>query len=403
MTSSSPKSETNAASAFVCDCDELVRSACAGEAFYKKHLGRRYCVFHYPLQDKSGDFRAALRRKQDAQDYDFRGVWFPASLDFSKFEFSTEADFSFATFSASTLFFSTTFSGEANFSFATFSAGVNFSRATFNNKANFSHAKFSVVAEFSNATFSKEANFSTAAFSAWAYFTYAIFGDYVRFAGYVGSKVFNNQATLDLQFARMEKPEHVFFHTLTLRPHWFVNVDARKFDFTHVDWDSLSIEDEIKSLKSKPVSSPHRRLAIVCRQLAVNAEENNRYEEASKFRFMAMEARRLETWKGFAPWRLSWWYWLASGYGERIGQAFLVLLAIMTLFAVLYVMTGHMRVRRAMDVLGAANYSLNVMALQKPEPKSTAGLTPLLITFETILGPVQAALLALAIRRKFMR
>jgi hypothetical protein len=35
--------------------------------------------------------------------------------------------------------------------------------------------------------------------------------------------------------------------------------------------------------------------------------------------------------------------------------------------------------------------------------KSVAGLTPLLVTFETILGPVQAALLALAIRRKFMR
>ncbi|MFY9611034.1 MAG: hypothetical protein WAU45_20785 [Blastocatellia bacterium] len=48
-------------------------------------------------------------------------------------------------------------------------------------------------------------------------------------------------------------------------------------------------------------------------------------------------------------------------------------------------------------------YSLAVMSLQKPEPKPLTGTAQTLVLLETILGPVQAALLALAIRRKFMR
>lgn len=51
----------------------------------------------------------------------------------------------------------------------------------------------------------------------------------------------------------------------------------------------------------------------------------------------------------------------------------------------------------------ALTYSLGVMSLQKPEPKPLTGTAQTLVLLETILGPLQAALLALAIRRKFMR
>ena len=33
------------------------------------------------------------------------------------------------------------------------------------------------------------------------------------------------------QFAKIEEPSRVSFHTIILRPHWFVNVNAREFDF----------------------------------------------------------------------------------------------------------------------------------------------------------------------------
>ena len=48
-------------------------------------------------------------------------------------------------------------------------------------------------------------------------------------------------------------------------------------------------------------------------------------------------------------------------------------------------------------------YSAGVMALQRPEPRPATTPAQTIVLLETILGPVQAALLALAIRRKFMR
>jgi hypothetical protein len=471
----SPTPDTAADSAFVCDYKDWARSACAGEAFYQEHEGKRYCVLHYPGKEKSAAFAGALKRKLDAQDYNFRGVWFPDKLDFSKFEFNAEVDFSSATFSAvayfraatfraGVYFRSATFRAEANFIAATFRAVAYFRAATFNAKADllfatfsagayFNYATFRAGADFGSATFRALADFYSATFNAEANLGSATFGAQVRFAGDVERRVFVKQSSLNFQFASIAKPEQVSFHTLTLRPHWFVNMDARKFEFTNVDWDWRDTNEEVEGLKRNKVSLPHRMLAIACRQLAVNAEENNRYEEASRFRFMAMDARRLKWqeklegnffkaqskalgkaltktsvrlgrslrrrraaqgrtrirfkrflrvyWKDFDL--LHWLYWAASGYGEKITRAFVLLMMIWIFFAALYTLTGHIRVHRATDVLGAVNYSLNVMALQKPEPKSVAGLTPLLITFETILGPVQAALLALAIRRKFMR
>jgi hypothetical protein len=136
---------------------------------------------------------------------------------------------------------------------------------------------------------------------------------------------------------------------------------------------------------------------------------------------MAMEARRLDTWKGFTPWRLIWWYWLASGYGERVWRAFLVLLGVWLLFAALYTQVGFSRweprVSNEQDATAARrddtgaplppartlSYSLAVMLLQKPEPRPATNTANVLSMLETILGPLQAALLALAIRRKFMR
>lgn len=43
------------------------------------------------------------------------------------------------------------------------------------------------------------------------------------------------------------------------------------------------------------------------------------------------------------------------------------------------------------------------MTLQKPEPRPETTEAQTLVALETVLGPLQAALLALAIRRKFTR
>jgi hypothetical protein len=133
---------------------------------------------------------------------------------------------------------------------------------------------------------------------------------------------------------------------------------------------------------------------------------------------MAMDARRLERWRGFAFWTLGWWYWLASGYGERVWRAFAVLIVIWLLSAVLYVSLGYPngemwskpekptaeeQYKETHKWSSAILYSAGVMTLQKPEPRPATNAAQGLVMLETILGPVQAALLALAIRRKFMR
>ena len=149
-------------------------------------------------------------------------------------------------------------------------------------------------------------------------------------------------------------------------------------------------------------------LAITYRRLAVNAEENHRYEEASRFRLLAMQAQRLQSWKGFDFRKLSWWYGLASGYGERVWQALLVLVAILIVSALLYTQVGFATARRdevgvPLNLSDAITYSAAVMTLQKPDPRPATTAAKAIVLTETILGPLQAALLALAIRRKFMR
>lgn len=367
---------------------------------------------------------------------------FDAAADFSESTFNGEAYFSSATFSSAANFRKTKlnakayfgnvtfgeianfrkaiFGKEANFGDATFSAAVDFREVSFEAKADFIHSTFSGAADFTSATFSAATDFRSSTFSGDVEFisctlsgetdfSDATFRDYVKFAGDESKLVFSSTSSLSLEFARIEKPDHLSFHTLSLRPHWFVNIDASKFDLTNVKWRPRGINVEIKALEGKKASSIHRLLAIACRQLAVNAEDNHRYEEASMFRYMAMDVRRRERWRGLAFWRLGWWYWLASGYGERIWRALVTLLLIWLVFAAAYMITGHIKPLELpgyndyiKEFVAALNYSLQVLTFQKPD-KPAGFLTPLLVTFETILGPVQAALLALAIRRKFMR
>src|SRR5882724_12275356 len=81
-----PRSET----AFVCDCEESLRSACKGLPSYKNGP---HCVLHSSLNDKSADFKVAFDRKLNNRDFDFRGVRFPDEVNFSRFAFSEGADF----------------------------------------------------------------------------------------------------------------------------------------------------------------------------------------------------------------------------------------------------------------------------------------------------------------------
>jgi hypothetical protein len=123
-----------------------------------------------------------------------------------------------------------------------------------------------------------------------------------------------------------------------------------------------------------------------------------------------MEARRKRDWQGSWPISFTFWYWLLSGYGERVVRAFLVLSAMIIGFAVLYVLIGFIKVDLCSlsGVLQAfwepILYSLGAITRQNDTLAGSASLAlRSLVILEGIFGPLQIGLIALALRRQFMR
>lgn len=367
---------------------------------------------------------------------EFDSAQFSAPADFNAAEFKSEAGFGQAEFASQAGFFSTQFAEDANFQMANFKETANFISSSFAGNACFGYSKFASTAAFANAVFTADADFSLANFNGETDFASTQFQENAQFSqtNFGGKTYFSNaefqkaanfvsailkdnfifigkilsaqHAKLDLGLAVIEKPERVSFRECKLRPEWFLLTDPRKFEFDNVEWAGL--EEELERLKAKGERN-HKQHHLMYRQLATNAEENHRYAEASHFRFASLEARRLESFRGFVPWRLEWWYWLASCYGESVGRAFLVFMAVIFLFTFSYTQVGFdysaktLPAVRPLELKEAAVYSLNVSILQKPEPKPFSTSAKLLVWLETVLGPAQAAFLALAVRRRFMR
>jgi hypothetical protein len=357
-------------------------------------------------------------------DANFVATIFSGDVNFSSVRFGAKADFNVASFSAPANFSAASFAADADFFFASFSARADFLSAIFFAAAGFSAASFNDAADFSFATFSADAQFSKARFFDAAIFIGTIFKSLFHFEGSTKKRSFGDQQQLNFQTAQFEKPDRVTFHTLDLRPHWFVNVDSRKFVFHDVEF-RFKPKKELKSLKNVLGGAHHRQLEIACRQLALNAEENHRYRQAADLRYAAMDARRLEwiqdreTKKKFEF--LHSLYWMASGYGERVTRAVMMLGLLWLVFAFSYTVVGfeHKTPKPIANQSGIAaqedeagkplplkkvfTYSLGVMSLQKPDPKPVTVAAQTLVIIETIFCPIQAALLALAIRRRFMR
>ncbi len=440
------------------EADEI-SPPCENLPFYKSFEGKKYCVLHYPQQDKFKDFENVLKEKLAREDYNFRGVWFPDGIYFGRYCFQSSVDFTYAifngeanfemcifeqeavfesvsfkldaifngvTFRLFTSFFDSKFYKSAIFSDAEFGdlkliGEVSFYGTLFLSIANFLGTRFNCSVEFGFAKFNDSVSFEFSYFGSIADFKDALFKDSVKFSGEYFrvynnnseekiNKVFSDETSLNLQFAVFEKPELVSFHTTSLRPYWFVNTDPRKFEFTDVEWGNLekskkAVKSEIEDLTSRRyenLTSPHRLLTITCRRLAYNAEENNRYDEASSFRYLAMDSQRLEVSNGLSPQTLNWWYWLLSGYGEDWKRAFIWLIGYLFVCSVLYAIPLSI-FKDEMSFWNSIGYSLNVFALQRPEPRPANWFAILIVGLEAILTPLQAALLILAVRRKFMR
>lgn len=419
--------------------------------------------------------------------YDFRYVWFPSKLDLTNYKFLAKADFSSATFSEMADFSSATFSDSVNFwsasflrgaafrsvkfssdtSFwsalfveetdfnkATFFADAIFYKSVFKNTINFYKVTFTIKTDFTEAIFEENAIFKTTLFekTSRTYFhrvkfykaidlSYTDFGGYFSFQGEHNNRLFiGEKVLLNLQKTRIGDAKKISFHTIRLESSWFINTDATGFIFTdchwkYIDGSRLSVNRELNNLKQRGIRNSNALLTKTCWQLADNHEESKSFPEASLFRQLANESKRLENNNGWKFWSLHWLYWRSSFYGESPLRAGLILAAILLFFSFAFMLTDFQVCPKEQTIsvsleadktnstcqtfAGACNcqkrglkldtgeailHSLTTATFQNVEyRKPVSAWSEFWVILEKILVPLQAALLALAIRRKFMR
>jgi len=378
---------------------------------------------------------ASFRRVKFSAYADFRLATFSDYVDFTWAVFSAEANFINAAFLDYAMFKLTEFSANANFDSVIFSGDANFRSATFNKDAFFRESVHSNTTIFSDVTFSSDAYFRASKFgetsqiffqrtnfSQLIELSYALIENYIVFEGTQENRLFiENNSKIVLENLRISDAKKISFQTIRMEPNWFVNTDASGFIFTdckleYADKKNLNVEIELEKLKDRRFENPYKILTKACWQLADNHEEMKSFPKASLFRQMANESKRLEDNNGWKFWSLHWWYWLSSFYGERPLRAGLVLVGILLLFVIAFMFSDFQVCpivktipettcqARTLNVWESTLQSLATATFQSIEyikPYSKA--TMFLVILEKILAPLQGALFALAIRRKFMR
>ena len=479
------------------DCDACVSNWC-GVKFPAEFQGKYFrcdpnyeeidgalCILHY--RDAARDAArcaAAIERKKQAGDFNFRGVLFCGAVefkglienaDFSNAIFSGETDFRGATFSGVTHFNSAAFSdvvyfnnatfyGLAHFSGATFNSVAHFNSAafnpvalfnstTFNGAADFTHVKFSGVAQFdrtrflgaarffiamfsgkadftiarfngdanffgvrfcsaadfSNATFSNTADFGGATFSSTADFSAVAFKDRILFTDLAKERNEHGERTRDevelvLIWATFGQPEKVLFRNVNLSETRFLHVDLRRLCFANVIWPPVLLDER----KAKEKDYPH--LEAIYRQLRQNYEEGRNYPDAGHFYYGEMQMRRKSL-----PWlrryllSLTTLYWLSNGYSQRPARAFAWIGVLFLFFTGLYKLGGlQLQPSYSGPVTHATGAALLHCAevLTFARERTYAPASPAwgwVSVAQTMVMPLQLALFALAVRRKFQR
>ena len=143
--------------------------------------GNKYCFLHLPSSKSPSVFQNILKIRIARDDYDFRYVYFPTQIHFSRKELPATINFNRATFLDTVSFVNTRFLGEAKFIGTTFKKNASFNKSSFFEEAmfsttvfesevNFSDTDFLAKATFYRGTFHKGANFKSSRFKKLAHF-----------------------------------------------------------------------------------------------------------------------------------------------------------------------------------------------------------------------------------------
>jgi uncharacterized protein YjbI with pentapeptide repeats len=427
---------------------EFKQEAFFMEAIFEGQLDLSFAKFESNVWFGRGEFQnvASFRFAKFRGMSIFDNCAFLASVDFSGCQFNGHASFQgisslesknrnvnrrFTPISKAT--FSQAHFNEVIFQSAKFE-NIELFYSIFRENAIFAWVEIQKFGDFSKAQFEKTVDFANVVLSpnAKLRFTQTLFRDYVYFDNRSFIEVCEfTESNLDFQDAVIEKPERFRFHTVVLRPHWFVNVDSRKLDFTNVRWlnnngSAEDVRNELKELSHE--ANALGLLTVTFRQLAENYENNNRFEQASRFRRAALETLRLRR-KEFQLWWLReeflvpeffknlglkfrqapfdlahFLYRVTSYYGESSIRALFWLISIVIVAALLYSSPlSQFKESSGLAFVEAIFYSARVMILQRPDPSPSNLFAKGIVATESVIAPIQLALLALALRRKFMR
>lgn len=395
---------------------------------------------------------------------------------FYRTKFCKYTNFFLTNFRANAHFKSAVFIGETRFDRSRFSSAGNasFYRAKFDNDSFFEKTRFRNDVSFNSVVFGNESDtiFRETLFEKYVSFRYSAIEGTLRFINLKQG----NKCQLNFQEAVVEKANHIAFYDIRLQPHWFVNVDLKRFHFTISYWEKsnktkidvkseLNEFEELLKNQNKDKSSNmiqeetilYQLLSQTFFRIAENSEANSRFEESSNFRKLAFESERLQRkhnlckwaseeftctsvffniWRkikcvpyDFAHFMCRW----TSSYGESWSWAALILIIeVFIVFPFIYSLTEFQVSPKTIPLevvvadcsklvngsSGCNNirqgglyfwneailHSLTAITFQDVEyRKPISGWAEFWTILEKILAPLQAALLALAIRRKFMR
>ena len=363
------------------------------------------CILHSlkPEKDKSA-FDQALQDKLAREDYDFREVFFPGPVSFTK-----------QTFKKPVNFHRVRFGGWADFREAQFVAEADFSWAKFAKEALFEKVKFDGPVQFKGTEIAGEADFRGVFFAG-----PAIFQQINESRAVSGALPF----TASFQYLKFGPQGHLGFQDLSLARVSFLGADLRRIQFHNVSWYPFhgrqAVYDEILlnkkqgphliSLASGEHAPDYGRLCAkigeLYRYLKLNYEHEGDHKQAGDFHYGEMEMhRRANLWRRWFP--LSWYnlYCALSGYGERPVRALGGLVGIVAGLALLLQWLGLKTIEGHwagfMESLIFVLEHTSLIRPEWPKPVTEGGHLLAALSHFLILG--QAALFLLAIRNRLGR
>jgi hypothetical protein len=407
--------------------------------------------------EKTVDFGSAIFK----QNVNFIFSNFTGGALFYSAIFHKHVNFMGANFKQQALFFGAVFINSADFDMAVFRKGVNFNSAIFNEKSNirFLTTSFENKVSFRWATIKGYVQFEGGAVFD------PIDGKKRLTNVFDGNKASLDLHAARIEkpeqiiFHSTRLQPNWFINQESTKKIIFTNCIWRTYDGNR-----LIALSEIKEVKNRggQIQNPYKLLSEACWQLADNYEERKGFKEASLFRLLAFEAEWIERKEKFCNWVenldkeaekqkrrfggstneedkpnpptnsfgilrrsddfiIHGLYRFTSYYGESWSwAAFVLLLFVFAIFPLIYTQTNFQNCPRekpisislseencktsGLDFDEAVAHSLITATFQNVDyrkPTTIGG--EIWVILEKIFAPLQAALLVLAIRRKFMR